>query len=188
MPVIRLISANCLRLPCMVDPPAQTFFDALVAFLGHPSIVACESRRSLRRQTGSLLEEAFLALAVASAPDLSVEIGAHEASFSSRLKQRLPRVRALAFEANPYVFDRYTRGPDNRLSDVDYRNAAICDTLGTVNLFIPTRWSKGTFDKANAISSLHRRNSLQFDYETVSVPSLTLDAAVEAIAFTNAVA
>jgi hypothetical protein len=75
----------------------RPFFDALVAFLGHPSIAACESRRGLRLQTGSLAEETSLALAAALAPDLSVEIGAYEASFSARLKQRLPRVRALAF-------------------------------------------------------------------------------------------
>jgi FkbM family methyltransferase len=166
----------------------QAQFEELIELLSHPRITNCENRRGLRQQTGSLLEDAFLALAIETAPDLSVEIGAHEASFSARLKRSCPQVQAIAFEANPHVFEKYLHAPDNSLETVQYKNAAICSSTGFVDLYIPTKWSKGSFNKSNAISSLLPRTNKQFEYEKVSVPALTLDDALANIDFCNAVA
>ena len=172
----------------MTASPFQSRFDELVALLGHPHIVACANRAGLRQQSGALLEDAYLALAVALAPDLSVEIGAHEAGFSRRLKRRCPQTRVLAFEANPYVYKKYVTAPGNPVAAIDYRNMAICDSNGMIDLYVPVSWVKGKFARTNPISSLSRRTSGQFEYETVTVPASTLDAALDGIEFADAVA
>lgn len=172
----------------MAHSQIQAQFDELVELLGHPRITICESRRGLRQQTGSLLEDAFLALAIEFAPDLSVEIGAHEASFSARLKRNRPQVQALAFEANPYVFEKYLNAPDNSINSIEYKNVAICNKTGFVDLYIPTKWPKGSFGKTNAISSLLPRTNKHFEYEIVRVPALTLDDALDNIDFRKAIA
>lgn len=163
-------------------------FEELVALLDHERIVNCESRRGIRRRTGALLEDAFLALAVALEPDLSVEIGAHEAGFSARLKRRRPHIQAWAFEANPYVFEKYVNAPDHALESVEYRNVAIGSVSGLVDFYIPTRFPKGSLRKANAISSLYPRVSEHFAYEVARVRASTLDEALSGLDCRTAVA
>ena len=166
----------------------QACFDEQIQLLTHQRIIECENRRGLRWQTGSLLEAAFLELAAGLKPDLSVEIGAHEASFSICIKRLRPQVQALAFEANPYVFEKFSNAPDNTLKMIEYKNVAICDRTGFVDLHIPTLWPQGAFGKTNAISSLLPRINQGFKYETIRVPSSTLDEAVANIDFSTAVA
>ena len=101
--------------------------------LEHNAIRSCANRQGLRERSGSLLEAAFLDLAARLAPTLSVEIGAHEASFSERLKAKLPDLHALAFEANPFVYRRHAGRLGQHPNAIDYRHAAICGEDGTVN-------------------------------------------------------
>ena len=172
----------------MVHYQPDTQFEEIVELLEHPRIANCESRQGLRRLTGNLLEDAFLTLVTRIGPDLSVEVGAHEADFSVRLKNCLPRVHCLAFEANPYVFAKFTRFGRRRLKSIVYKNVAICGKTGSVDIHVPRRWRKGSFARANAISSLLPRIAQDFEFETVNVPALTLDDAVDGLKFANAVA
>lgn len=166
----------------------QARYQELNELLSHQRIIACENRRGLRQKTGSLLADAFLALAIEFAPELSVEIGAHEASFSVRLKRSRPQIEALAFEANPYVFEKYLTELDSYPESVKYMNAAICNQTGSVDIYIPTVWPHGSFPKTNAISSLLPRANKHFEYEIARVPAYTLDDAVQDITFREAVA
>jgi FkbM family methyltransferase len=156
----------------------RDLLDEQIALLEHEAIARCDSRRGLRERTGSLLEAAFLDLAIRLAPDLSVEIGAHEASFSERLKAGVANLRAVAFEANPYVYARHADRLQRPESGVDYRHAAICDHDGSVEFRIPVKRGKGALRRENAISSLRLRANAEFEYETLMVPAATLDTAL----------
>lgn len=166
----------------------RDLFNEQVVLLNQEPIARCENRRGLRCQTGYLLETAFLELAISLAPDLSVEIGAHEASFSRRIKSALPSVRALAFEANPYVHERFA--PELSKADVgiDYRLAAVCDRVGTAELRVPVKLREVAFDRANPISGLRHWAHPGFEYESMTVPALTIDAALGSAAYLRTVA
>lgn len=156
----------------------RRLFNEQAALLNREPIARCENRRGLRRQTGYLLETAFLELAKSLAPDLSVEIGAHEASFSRRIKSALPNIRALAFEANPNVHERFAPELSNADVGIDYRLAAVCDHVGTAELRIPVKLREVAFDRANTISGLRRWAHPGFEYESINVPALTIDVAI----------
>jgi FkbM family methyltransferase len=117
---------------------------------------------------------------------LSVEIGAHEASFSERLKKCIPGVYALAFEANPVVYGRHV----DRLRQltIDYKNAAVCDEDGVVEFFIPTVKNGVSFDPGAGISSLSRRASAEFEHDRVLVSGFKLDTALKSLAVDRSVA
>ena len=166
----------------------RRLFNEQVALLDRELIARCENRRGLRRQTGYLLETAFLELATSLAPDLSVEIGAHEASFSWRIKSALPDIHALAFEANPHVHERFA--PELLEADVglDYRLAAVCDHVGTAELGIPVKLGDAALDRANEISGLRRWAYPGFEYESMTVPALTIDVALGSVSNVRSVA
>ena len=166
----------------------DTLYSNLTELLNNPRITSCQNRTGLREASGLLLDNAYLDFAASLAPDLSVEIGAHEASFSSQMKHRCPEITALAFEANPYVYSKYVKMAADRLSGVKYINAAISDVEGTVDLYIPAMRDGQQFSLTNAISSLLPRSSDEFDYETVSVDALTLDDMSKEYDFQTAVA
>ena len=68
-------------------------------------------------------------------PSLALEIGAHEASFSRWAVAELPGVRSLAYEADPYVHDKFCKRLER--AGVDYRNVAVAPTSGEVELHLP---------------------------------------------------
>src|SRR5690242_8068677 len=95
--------------------------------------------RRARRLPGTLartrVERAFLGLCAEVAPALSLEVGAHEAGFSRWMTGAVPQAHCLAFEANPFVHEQYSA--ELAEAGVDYRQLAITDTEGTVDLRIP---------------------------------------------------
>jgi FkbM family methyltransferase len=145
--------------------------------LNHHRILASPNRQGLREKTGALLEAAFIDLAVSLAPTLSVEIGAHEASFSERLKAMRPTIHAIAFEASPRVFDLHATRLRLPAVGVDYRHIAISDQDGLAELRIPL--DQGGAPLNPGISSLLHRANFAYGYEEVRVPALTLDTALE---------
>jgi FkbM family methyltransferase len=165
----------------------ERLLEEQIGLLDHTAISRCASRRGLRERSGSLLEAAFLDLAVRLTPTLSIEIGAHEGSFSERLKASVPTVYALAFEANPFVYRRHAERLRQLASFVDYKHAAISDEDGTAELYIPVTRDGVAIDSGR-LSSLSRRMSTEFEYERVLVPALMLDTALQFLAVDRSVA
>lgn len=166
----------------------RRLYNEQAVLLNREPIARCENRRGFRCQTGCLLETAFLALAISLAPDLSVEIGAHEASFSRRIKSALPCIRALAFEANPNVHERFAPELSKADPGIDYRLAAVCDHVGTAELRIPVKLREVAFDRANPISGLRHWAHPGFEYGSITVPALTIDAALGSASYARSVA
>src|SRR4051812_20597349 len=88
----------------------RRLFTEQVSLLSHNRVAVCANRSGIRNSIADRLETAFIELATALAPELSVEVGAHEARFSERLKTRCPDLHALSFEANPNVFKAHVAG------------------------------------------------------------------------------
>lgn len=166
----------------------QRLYEEQLRLLDEDCVTRCSNRTALRERTADLLASAFIELATNLAPDLAVEIGAHEASFSARLKARVPGVHALAFEANPYVYEHFAPILRESATGVDYRFAAICDRDGVVELRIPVRLKRGDLlERSNPVSSIHYYDGWFAEYETVTVPAFRVDTAVGTLAAARAV-
>jgi FkbM family methyltransferase len=114
----------------------------------------------------------FRDLCTAIRPTISLELGAHEARFSAWVKRSFPDARALAVEANPYVYEKHRA----RLAEkgVEYRHLAAASTNGPLTLTIPTLLGDRTLDIANRMASLstHRRER---GHESVEVEGVRMD-------------
>jgi len=105
-------------------------------------------------------------------PTLAVEVGAHEAGFSRRIKSAVPTVRSVAFEANPYVYAKYR--DELAPTGVEYVHFAVSQLQGTVPLTIPrfVQNQERPLDGTSASLGTHRTLEKA---EQVEVPSTPLD-------------
>lgn len=122
------------------------------------------------------VEKAYVRLCRHVSPTISLELGAHEARFSRRMKRFHPEARCLAFEANPYVAEQYAERATSR--GVEYVVAALAATNGTVELTIPTVVGQRPRGRANKMASLGQHRFAR-ETETVTVPSMRLDDVVQ---------
>ena len=145
----------------------------LQALFQAPAYEQCKNRKGIRRKTGQLLEHHYCRLVAEHNTSVSIEVGAHEATFSQTCQRLNPACDSFAYEANPHVHkihvDELTR------QGVDYQNLAISAVDGVVELSIPTRIRHRTLGVDNRISSIHKRDQPDVDYEVLSVRSNRLD-------------
>lgn len=156
--------------------------DALDAGYRYWANLHAQRARGLPRAVvGERVEGAFRELCADLSPTVGLEVGAHEAGFSRWLRSAFPEARCVAFEANPFVHEKYAA----ELADagVDYHHLAISEVSGTVDLVIPrrlhntakNRWfRKGRASRMASLS--HHRYARKT--QTVQVPSKPLDDVV----------
>jgi FkbM family methyltransferase len=127
-----------------------------------------------RKRSQRELKALFFRLLEALGPDLFVEAGANDASVSRRARRLVPTARVVAFEANPYTYDRYLA--DNPPSTgVEFLHLALSDTPGEVSFNV--RRSQAGRPRADGHGSLMDRPSdYGHDFEQVTVRATTLDA------------
>lgn len=122
-------------------------------------------------QVGRRVKRVFRDLVVHSGATVTLEVGAFEADFSRWARQALPDARVLAFEANPYVHERFR--PEVEAAGVDYRNECVGDTDGPVTLNVPRDFRSHPFARVNQMASL--ATSIDTDtQEQVEVPGVRL--------------
>lgn len=123
------------------------------------------------------VEDAYHRLCAGAAPTISLELGAHEATFSRRIKDAMPETRCVAFEANPYVHARFV--DEVAAAGVEYRHAAVAREAGEVSLTIPLeiRDQRRPRDGTSASLSTHRDIG---ESEQVTVPAVRCDDVVTA--------
>lgn len=122
--------------------------------------------KQLRIQTGFLIEEYFFNLCTVLKVNLLIECGAHDATTSMKFTKTQGR-SALAFEANPYVYERFKSNINPRL--IEYVNIGLASQPGSLQLNIPSHtpksWSmQSSFSKTIEFSD--------FEQVTVNVDSL----------------
>jgi FkbM family methyltransferase len=105
-------------------------------------------------------------------PEVSVEIGAFEASFSNYM-QYTYNTEAYAFEANPYVYDNFFQTNQK----INYINMAISDQEGMIPFKMQTvhKPSGQRLTKIRGNNSIMDRDDDNIDYESIYVPTDTLD-------------
>lgn len=110
-------------------------------------------------------------------PTITLELGAHEAGFSSWAKRTFPEARAVAVEANPYVHEKYRE----RLAErgVEYHHLAAASTNGPVTITIPRQVGKRSLGQANRMASLAAHQDDR-GHESVEVEAKRMDDFVDA--------
>jgi FkbM family methyltransferase len=105
-------------------------------------------------------------------PTVTVEVGAHEASFSAWVAATFPDARCLALEANPVVYARHRERL--RSCGVDYRHLAAAAHTGQVTLHVPGVLAGGAKGPGNKMGSLslHRHDVV---HDSVEVPAGRVD-------------
>lgn len=133
-----------------------------------------------RARSRSRLDTLFHDLVAAARPVLFVEGGAYEAAASLRVAAALPDCCVVAFEANPYVHDHFSRTVDYESADVAYLHRALTDTPGEVTFRVVTSSSSLADDRLEGYNSMLTRVGGDWlgdvEYEDVTVASTTLDA------------
>ncbi len=130
--------------------------------------------REARTKTRDRLQEFFLRLQGVIAPKVTLEIGAHSATFS----RKMARLGATphAFEANPYNYQAFAPTIAKRSPAVRYHHMAVSDEDGEVTFQVKASRAGKPTAKVAGNNSLLVRNDAAFDYEAVTVPATRLDS------------
>lgn len=109
--------------------------------------------------------------------DTTIEVGAHEGSFSKKIKERLPDIAAYAFEANPQVYAHFILENSFKDTDVEYRNYAVGANNGTSEFIISNEIDgRPEEDNSRRHSLLHRIGENALKSRSIQVPVATLDS------------
>lgn len=105
-------------------------------------------------------------------PTMTLEIGAHEATFSRWAAETFPSARVMAFEANPHVHAKYA--DELAGTRVDYRNLAVGPVSGEVQLNLPTDIGGKERELTSRMASLGVHTEAG-DNVQVTVPAVRLE-------------
>ena len=61
-------------------------------------------------------------------PALSLEVGAHQADFSKKMRAMFPEMQVVAFEASPSVYRPFKSSGNFRQQNIVYLNLALADS------------------------------------------------------------
>jgi FkbM family methyltransferase len=136
--------------------------------------------RRTRELSVAELDTLFHDLVVLARPAVFVEGGAFEADTSLRVAAALPGCRVVAFEANPYVYDRFSATRDFAAGSVEYVHEALADEPGKVVFRVVSASSSLADDRVQGYNSMLPRVGDDWlgdvEYEEIEVPATTLDA------------
>jgi FkbM family methyltransferase len=153
-----------------------TILPALRDLFSNPGLDKVAGGAAPRTSVSDALVETFVEMIKIIRPDIVLEVGAHDASFSCTVKRDLPETTVIAFEANPHVFALYNETNRVKKSGVQYVLSAVSDTNGTVQLIIPTSVAGTKKPLHNMMGSLNRLGIPNIEDEEVSTESVTLDS------------
>lgn len=122
-------------------------------------------------QVGRRVRRAFQDLVVHSGTTVTLEVGAFEADFSRWARGALPDARVVAFEANPFVHERFRA--EVEATGVEYVHACVGDTSGPVTLHVPRDFRSHPFAQVNQMASLVTSPDTEVQ-EQVEVPGVRL--------------
>jgi FkbM family methyltransferase len=111
------------------------------------------------------LSNKFIDLQKILKPSVYIEVGAFDAEFSKAIVSKDPNAKVWAFEASPYVHQKYFP-----IDKVNYINKAVSDKNGYIDFEL-----QKDIDLATVNNSIMKRNEDK-EYEYVQVESITLDS------------
>lgn len=139
---------------------------------------------SEREPITHLLDELLEEIIEKLRPDLLLEVGAFEATFSKKMKEKYPEVSVIALEANPRVFEHFSKRLE--ATGVEYKHIAASAAKGHVDIFIPTSIAGKEMPKIGRMGSLLEVSLKDSRTERVTVPCDTLDSILLQKEFNNA--
>jgi len=133
--------------------------------------------KSPRQRAGSAarLVELFFKATWVLQPDTFIEAGAKTGETSLRARETCPKARIVAFEANPFNYEKYSATFRHEQRKVDYINAALSDQPGPVTFNIVTARCGASVDRVTGINSILERVDATVEYEPVTVDATTID-------------
>ncbi|TRO07473.1 FkbM family methyltransferase [Ectopseudomonas mendocina] len=134
------------------------------------NIVTSDKKNRGRKKITEHLEALFVELNSHCKPSLILEVGAHEATFSLKMKKLLNNSRVMAMEANPEVFEKHREKADQ--SGVEYLNLAISDRNGEILLKVPMN---ADGQETRSMGSIHTYVDGQ-GFQEHTIRSCTLDS------------
>jgi FkbM family methyltransferase len=150
-------------------------FRQLPKLFERPKIRTTPDASPQRLAVSAQLRTAFFDIVTALRPDLCVEVGAFEATFSRAIKIQLPQARVVAFEANPHLFEYYRDQCTRDNVEVEYLWTAISDSVGELDFLIPTSIGGRPKRLDNSMGSLMFHQLPPAENATVRVPATSLD-------------
>jgi FkbM family methyltransferase len=129
-----------------------------------------------REPITNLLEDTFELIIDIIRPHVICEIGAYEADFSLRMKQKYGHSRVVAYEGNPRVYEHFQE--KIRANGVDYIHVAIDASSGEVEFSIPEIIAGKDMPFACRMGSLLEVQLRDSSTLQVKVPSCRLDDAL----------
>jgi len=120
------------------------------------------------------LSEIVTALACALRPELVLEIGANEATFSRRVKAELPESRVIAFEANPTFFPARSAVP--LAAGVEYRQLCVGERPGLREFKVPVFNSRPNRSMGSMLADLKSSEFLCYEVEAVTLDGYLADS------------
>ena len=140
-----------------------------------------------REKSAKALRELFFGLTRTLSPDLFIEAGAMKAESSLRVKKLCPDARIMAFEANPYNFEKYSKEFDYSAQGIEYIHYALSNSPGLLTFNIIKSIDGNIQNKNTGRNSILERAQDNIDYERVKVPSTTLDIIFNSIINNNTI-
>lgn len=132
-----------------------------------------------RKRSAQLLADLFVKLQSVTRPDLILEIGAHEASFSQNARRVAPSATVVAFEASPHNYAYFSKRTPFAELGIEYLNMAASDESGSVTFNIKSSQEGRQLNPIAGNSSLLLRVEPGVEYEQVVVPAVTISDFVE---------
>jgi FkbM family methyltransferase len=99
-----------------------------------------------------------------------VECGAHDAFASRKIMSKFPGINAIAFEANPHVFENFQQLVTS--GNVNYINKAVSNRVGNQQLILKSKDTKSWSSEGY----LELDNNSDSNLEKIEVSTTTLDA------------
>lgn len=118
------------------------------------------------------LVELYYNQVLLNSPTHFCEIGAREASASLFIGKNLPECNIYAYEANPYVYNKFKDNIYKQNNKINYKNLAISNKIDSVNFYIQNNKPK---DIGNNSLLKRNRNS---SYEKLTIKCNTLDSTI----------
>lgn len=158
---------------------AITIADAFLQQLGQQACLYDLTYMSGRKRSAERVADFFRRVALPLlGVNSTIEVGAHEATFSLAIKKEIPQARVRAYEANPNVYAYFALGGGMEKAGVEYNYSAIGDKNGIAPFYI-----YGVIDGKKEPED-GRRHSLLLrvgtesidEYSSVAVPIARLDS------------
>jgi FkbM family methyltransferase len=127
-------------------------------------------KRVAARKSARDLRARFFDLQTELEPDAFIEVGAHEASASLRIRTIFPAIPIVAFEAHPANYEHYRGQIDFEALRIEYLNLAAADRTGEITFRVLRRHEGKLTQRGSILETVSAS-----DMPIATVPAVALD-------------